>query len=177
MGELVYMAERLPGVYSPGAGQWIAERYADGQSLRDLHRGSPDLVPSPLVVRRWRDAVPAFDALMSEAERARAEREAELMIEVAKSKRPAAKARNEIAARQWIAERLDRARYGSRVGVDVSASLSVEHVHTLSDAALAAIALSGREAVALPVGGRVVEAESSPACDAREITPVHPPLR
>src|SRR5687768_6230714 len=64
---------RDPRQYDPTIGEWIAERFAEGSTLASLHRAHPGAIPAPLYVRRWRAEVPAFDALMCEAERARAE--------------------------------------------------------------------------------------------------------
>lgn len=133
-----YLPERRRIAYTPELGDWIAGRVADGDSLASLRDAFPDAVPPPAIVQGWRDTVPAFGALMDAADRARADALAHETVRIADSPRQAARARNAIQARQWLAERLDRARFGPRVGVDHGRA-TVEHVHTLSDAALVAI--------------------------------------
>jgi hypothetical protein len=103
--------------YNPSRAQWLAERYASGESgtgLSALAKAYPDTVPSPMVVRRWRVTWPAFDALMVEAEQLRADALMEATVDVADSDRPAAQARNQIDARRRMAEALSPDRYRAR---------------------------------------------------------------
>ena len=99
-----------PRQYSPAVGEWIALEYASGEpgtELGALHRSCPDRVPAPLIVARWRSVWPAFDALMREAESARARALMAQTVTIADSDaRGAAHAKNSIAARWRLAEML-----------------------------------------------------------------------
>ena len=145
-------------VYSPDVGEWLALRYATGEpdtSLAALHRADPERVPAPLIVRRWRSVYPAFDGLMVEADRARAEAMMDETVSIADDgSKLAANAKNGIAARWRMAESLDPARYGQRriLAGDASAPLRVGAAAELSDADLLAIA-RGADPVALLGGG------------------------
>lgn len=173
-----YLPDRRRIAYTPELGEWIAGRVADGASLGELRRAFPDSVPPPAVVQSWRDTVPAFGTIMDAADRARADALAHETVAIADGPRQAARARNAIQARQWLAERLDRARFGPRVGVDHGRA-TVEHVHTLSDAALVAIieraeSERGRTLDATPIeparlthGGHPPAAQSEPPAGER----------
>lgn len=100
--------------YDFAMAQWIAHEHAKGDSLQKIHECHPDDVPSPLVIARWRREFPAFDSLMVHAEKARAALLAEQVLEVAdNTKLPAAKTANKMKARQWLAGKMDPARFGS----------------------------------------------------------------
>lgn len=144
------LKRREPVHYSAELGEWIAERVAEGASLLDLRDAYPDRMPTPLQCRRWRDTWPGFDTAMRDAERARAEWLAEDSVRVSDAPGDAARCKVRADARRWMAERLDRDRYGQRV--DHHHSGQVDVVHELSDAQLAAIATGG--------GGRVVDGEA-----------------
>jgi hypothetical protein len=106
-----------PRAYDPLRGEWIAQRYASGEpgtGLSDLHRADPDAVPSPMVIRRWRSTFPAFDQLMTEAARERAEALVEAALPIADdANRNAAQAKNAIAVRFRMAEALAPEIFGS----------------------------------------------------------------
>jgi hypothetical protein len=157
---------RIP--YSAELGEWIADRIAEGTSVAQLCEAYPDSLPSVATIRAWRDALPAFNALMVAADRALADTLAHATIGIADGPRQAARARNAIQARQWMAERLDRERFGARVDVAHSGRATIEHIHTLSEAALVAI-IQRAEAER----GRTLEHE--PAERATLPAPGHPP--
>lgn len=161
-----------PQVYTVPIGEWLAVRVAEGDTVGALHRASPDTVAHPLAVRRWREAIPAFDALMQEAERTRAELLADQCIVAADSPRSAARTRNAIQSRQWLAARLDPVRYGERKspGDGVSGGL-VNITVNLSDAALLAIVSEAR--------GRApaLEHDAAGCNEGERAPPAAPPVR
>ena len=107
---------RLRDTYSADIAEQLAEEYSFGRSsLLQLHESDPYNIPPPMVIRRWRDEKPTFDALMGEAERARAMVLAESTIELADDVTVlAAITKNRITARLRNAEILDRDRMGVR---------------------------------------------------------------
>ena len=106
---------------------------------------------------------------MKEAEKVRAEILADGTLAIADDeKRSAAAAANAIRARQWLAERLDRKRYGkeSTVRQEIRGQIQHQHVHQLTDEQLMAIA-----------AGDVIEGElAGPETNdpARSATPAPP---
>ena len=93
--------------YDFNTAAWIAQEYALGDGLLLLHNSHPEIVPSPVVVKRWRREFPAFDILMVEAEHARAEVYVDQTLVIADSDaRTAGAARNSIQSRQWAAARM-----------------------------------------------------------------------
>lgn len=110
-------ATKQPIHYSFDVAQWIAHEHALGDSLQALHDAHPDVVPAPLIIARWRREFPAFDLVMKEAEKARAAKLAEDVLTVSDNVRlPAAKTANKIRARQWLAAKLDPAKWGKQDG-------------------------------------------------------------
>jgi hypothetical protein len=93
--------------FNVGSAEFIVLEVARGASVKELHEHHPERVPSPLVVNRWRRDVPAFDAVMREAEVAKAEGLADEVIRIADDdERQAAQARNAMEARKWLASKL-----------------------------------------------------------------------
>lgn len=137
--------------YTREVAEALAEEYSMGEStLKQIHQSNPHDVPPPMVVERWRVEKPVFDALMREAERARAMVLMEDTIPIAGNVNVnAAVTKNMIAARFRNAEVLDRARMGpSRTLLgDASQPFLVGAVPTRAE--LLAIA---RNAVPLAVG-------------------------
>lgn len=96
-----------------GKAEFIALEVAMGASVAELHELHSDRIPSPIVVNRWRERYPAFDLLMLEAERAKAEKLADETVRIADDEdRHAAQAANGIKSRQWLAAKLSE-RFGS----------------------------------------------------------------
>ena len=96
--------------FHPGAAEFIALEVASGASIAELHEHHEDMVPSPLIVNRWRRQVPAFDLLMNEAEQAKAQTLADQIIKIAGDEdKQAAISNNMIKARQWLSEKLSGA--------------------------------------------------------------------
>ena len=120
--------------------EWIACEYAGGATLRELSNLHPDVVPSPLVLARWRKLYPAFDLLMREASNAKAQVLADETIALSDDRvNNAAQTANSIRARQWLAARLDRDTYGDAKQVTLTQGASNEGLATYTDAELQAI--------------------------------------
>lgn len=121
MGDVSRPAARLRDVYTESVAMQIAYEYSGGrETLRDLHESDENLIPPPLVIRRWRRENPDFDQLMRDCEAVRAECMMEETIGIADDvlTRPDV-AKNRIMARQRLAGCYDRPRFGPGVGAAV----------------------------------------------------------
>ena len=148
--------------FSVEAAEFIALAVARGESIRDLHENCEDLVPSPLVVNRWRKQYPAFDAVMREAEEAKAQTLADEIIKIADDEeRQAAQAGNSIKARQWLAGKLAE-KWGT-APVAQPAAVNITNMVQLTDDQLKAIAGSAIDGEYALVGKDVVDAEPATA--------------
>lgn len=116
-------------VYTPEIGQELAALYAAGLLLRDL----PTLgewAPSPSTFYAWRAKHPDFAKLLEEAEPARASALAEQTLDIVDLDPDPKAARNRMQARQWIASRFNRQKFGEKV--------EVSHTHTIDMGAILA---------------------------------------
>ncbi len=158
--------------YSEDRAEQIAYEYSLGQStLRAMHWASPDTIPPPVVVARWRREKPGFDALMSECERARGLALAEETVEIADdSARLPAQAKNQIAARFRMAEILDRDRMGPTRTLlgDGKRPVMVGTVVTATDDDLMQIAMSGKAGAIPPGVAEIPDLPALPAVDSTE---------
>lgn len=152
-----------PRAYDPQRAEWIALQFASGEpdtSLSALARAFPDTVPPPLILRRWRSTFPAFDALMREAEAARAHALMDATLPIADDEtKNAAQAKNAITARWRLAEALAPETFASRSAKSPDGDARDRLLGSLSDAALMRI-IAGADPSALLL----------------ENDPAHPPL-
>lgn len=149
--------------YSRALGELIAELYVDTATadgaigtaggLWGVHAAMPDRIPPPVVLAVWRQQFPDFGLLMAHAEKVRAERLMEEAVVIADTDpRAAPRVALSIAARQRLAESLDRARWGtgSRAGGDPPKPPGIGRdqptAPELSDDELRALAAAGIEA-------------------------------
>lgn len=138
-----------PIEYSYPLAEWIASEHASGDSIAQLCRAHADTIPGPLVIRRWRRDYPAFDLIMREAEKARAEILADETIAIADDEgRIPAQARLAVSSRQWLAGRLDRDRYGAIAVSGPQVAAATDH-GDMSDDDLQAIIRAGMRASAI----------------------------
>jgi len=150
--------------FSVEAAEFIALSVARGESIRDLHESCEDLVPSPLVVNRWRKQYPAFDAVMREAEEAKAQTLADEVIKIADDEeRQAAQAGNAIKARQWLAGKLAE-KWGT-APVAQQPAVSITNMVSLTDEQLRVIAGSAIDGEYALVGKDLVDSEPDSAVD------------
>ena len=142
--------------------EFIAIEVAGGATVAELHECHGELVPSVLVVNRWRRKYPAFESLMREAEEAKAEVLAEGIVKIADDPElQSAQARNAIDARKWLAGRLHE-KYGKDVvapvtGPGVSVNLVVSDEQLMQIAAGGLPALEGDSERILEQAASVVE--------------------
>jgi len=147
--------------------QWIAIEHASGDSLKELHNSHPEIVPNPLILRRWRRDFPAFDLIMTEAECARAEILADQTIMIADDPDYDPKrAGQAIRARQWLASRLDRSRYGDSQSAQVAPIGEAESIY--SDEQLQSIIRQG-------LRDSAIESESEAETETESRHPAPPP--
>jgi len=148
--------------FSVEAAEFIALSVARGEAIKDLHEACGGLVPSPLVVNRWRKQYPAFDAVMREAEEAKAQSLADEVIKIADDEElQAAQASNAIKARQWLAGKLAE-KWGT-APVAQQGPVNITNFVTLSDEQLLAIAGSAIDGEYALVGKDLVAAEPATA--------------
>lgn len=146
-------------VYSDALGRAIADLYvdADAGGLWGLCAAAPDSIPPPTVLHAWKTQYPAFGLMMRAAERVRAERLIEQTIVIADSGSGSPpRLALQIATRQHLAERLDRARFGngSASATPLVLSRDAQPVAIdLTDDVLAAIAVAGQSGDASGQGG------------------------
>lgn len=115
--------------YTPEIGQELAALYAAGFLIRDLPLlGS--WAPTPATFYLWRTKHPEFARMLEEAEPARAQALAEQTIDIVDTDPDPKAARNRMHARQWLASKLNRQKYGEKV--------EVAHTHTLDMGAILA---------------------------------------
>lgn len=162
--------------YDVNMARWIAQEHARGDSLQQLHDAHPDDVPEPLVVARWRREFPAFDLMMQHAERARAAVLAEETITSADDvSLTAAQANNRIKARQWLASKLDPARFGKGAAGRPAAAPPQDsgtrkhepNFSQYSDDDLAEIIRAGLKATSIEGQATEAEAGATPPSDQR----------
>ena len=118
-----------------------------GASVKELHDCHEEMVPSPLVVNRWRKNVPAFDLVMREAEEAKAQGLADEVIGIAADEeRQAAISGNMIKSRQWLAGQLSegfRKESQGGVKVDMNVRLTDEQLMAIAAGAFKPDAIEG----------------------------------
>ena len=134
--------------YTQEKGRYIAELFADGESLKSICEHSEGWLPAMLYVKRWRVMFPAFDALMSEAAACRAENMAEEILTISDdSTAQAAHNRNRMAAREKLAGWMAPASYGDRRAADKATDTDSAPVYVLTDEQLLAISHKDKRSV------------------------------
>jgi hypothetical protein len=105
----------------------IAERivaeYASGKTLTEISR--VEGMPTLLMMYKWRADYEEFRIALENAQEAHADSLANQTIEISDTERDAGKSRNRILARQWLAGKVNRAKYGERVDVNQKIALDV----------------------------------------------------
>jgi hypothetical protein len=104
------------------ARQIVAE-YADGKTLTEISR--LEGMPSLLMMYKWRADYEDFRVALENAQEPHADSLANQTIEISDTERDAGKSRNRILARQWLAGKVNRAKYGERVDVNQKIALDV----------------------------------------------------
>ena len=83
-------------------------------------------LPHPSTIREWCRDSAELAAVYSRAMTARADYFVEQMLEIADTEADSHKARNRIQARQWVAGKLNPAKYSDKLNLDVSGSITVQ---------------------------------------------------
>ena len=137
-------------VYTEGLGRAIADLYVDADSggLWAVQAAAPEQIPPPTVLSAWKRQYPAFGLMMREAEKVRAERLIEQTIVIADSGAGSPpRLALQIATRQHLAERLDRARFGNGAASGTTPAMLSRDAQPvaveLTDDVLASIASAG----------------------------------
>ena len=132
--------------YSQEKGKFIAEHYADGETLRSLSKAFPEFLPPAMYIKQWRNEYPAFNQLMQIAAAALADVKIEEAETVAGDlKRPAAHAANTIKIKLAQAAALDSQVYGNKriIAGDKDNPLKVQAVKSMTDEELMTLARGG----------------------------------
>lgn len=109
-------------IYTPQIGQELAALYAAGHTFEDIAEFMA-WAPAAATVRKWRREQPDFAKMLADVEADRADALADQTLAIADNTFDPTLANARIKARQWLASKLNRAKYGEKV--------EVAHTHTL----------------------------------------------
>ncbi len=146
-----------PSLYTPE----LAAEYCERLRTRSQRKvcADPDM-PDHTTIARWERSNPEFARECARSISARADYMADLIYDTAQKVTPfsAPAGRVKLSAYQWLAEKLDHNKYGSRsttalTGADGGPIQVKKSPDELSDAELVAIASRGRAASAEPEEG------------------------
>ncbi len=116
---------RPPVRYDFEIAKAICERHADGETINAITRGKTPGMPDMMTFAKWIKKYPEVKELFDEAHGMFADSLVDQTLTIADDSLDAARARNQIAARQWIASKLAREKYGDKVQVDVDHKISI----------------------------------------------------
>lgn len=108
--------------YTPQLGQEIARLYGAGHTIQEMCELN-NWMPTPGTIYSWRHKHKDFEELMTGAEVARADALADETIHIADTTWDPRQAAVRVKARQWVASKLNRSKYGEKV--------EVAHTHTI----------------------------------------------
>jgi len=100
----------------------VIERVLEGTSLRDAIKNT-GLSPRTFALQLQQDREAAI--AYARAQEMRADLLADEVISIADNEEDAAKARNQITARQWLASKLNTKRYGDRIDLNVTQTVDI----------------------------------------------------
>lgn len=109
--------------YDAEIAEQILLLYANGQSLEAICK--QDGFPSREIVARWMRDVITFHDSFSRAMAAHGEALASQTLDIADTELDAAKARNRIQVRQWLASKLKPERYGEKLDVNLKGQIDI----------------------------------------------------
>lgn len=136
---------RRATLYSPQLGQEIAKLYAAGHSMQDIAELGA-WVPGPTTLTEWKSKHPEFAKLMADAEALRADSLIEQTLSIADNTFDPALANVRIKTRQFIAGKLNRAKYGEKVEVSHTLTLDMGAILAEAEARLVTSAAANRQA-------------------------------
>lgn len=121
-----------PSNYTPELGARILEMHADGHGIKAICDQNDWAPARAATVLEWAETYPAFGASLARARKMYADALAAQTLDVLTNERDPQRARVAIQARQWLAGKMDRARFGDSVQVEL------DHKLNLADALSAA---------------------------------------
>lgn len=127
MNETVEKAKSVgrPTDYTPELGEQILELHANGVSIKDICDTNLWAPLYPSTVMRWAENRPDFALALGRARKMCADALAEQTLAMLEKERDPQRARVAIQARQWLAGKLDSARFGDKVQLDVEHKVSL----------------------------------------------------
>lgn len=88
---------------------FIVLAVADGRSVHELWKGSPDVIPHPIIINRWKQERPQFKKDLEDAEAVAAEKMVWETLAIADDvEAHPSQAKNAISTRQWLADKLNK---------------------------------------------------------------------
>lgn len=136
----------------------VCELITSGKSLREICE--PDDMPDRATVNRWLSEDPDFCNQYARAREQQADFYADEIIEIADSEKDAAKARNRIDARKWKASKLNAKKYGDKLDLNHSGSITTMSEDQV-DARLAQ--LLGKAGSLTAIGAKGSDSSNEPA--------------
>jgi len=116
---------RAPVHYSYDIAATICDRLAKGETINAIcSRGDPTL-PTAGSFMAWVDTYPEIKSLYEQAKILFVDAIVDQTLTIADTAIDSVRARNQIAARQWIASKLHSKKYGDRVQVDIEHKISL----------------------------------------------------
>lgn len=116
---------RPPVTYTFEIAREICERHANGETINAICNRGDAKFPTGMTFMAWVNQHPEVRKIYDEAHEMFADSLVDQTLTIADEAIDAARARNQIAARQWIASKLAREKYGDKVQVDVDHKISI----------------------------------------------------
>ena len=118
-----------PSSYTQEIGDEICRRYAAGETLAEIC--ATEGFPHISTLYDWRKAIIPFGEAFARAQELHADTLADEVKGIADKDHDPQRAKNRMAARQWLAGKLNRDKYGDKI--DISKKVTVEVVHAIED--------------------------------------------
>lgn len=117
-----------PSTYTPELGERIIAEFSSGRTLYEICQREEWAPHAAHVILHWAELFPAFNLALARARRFHADAMAFSTLNMLENERDPHRARVAIQARQWLSGKLDSARFGDKV------QLEVEHKVNLGEA-------------------------------------------
>ena len=117
-----------PTLYNQQIAEEICEHVATGGFVSQLQAKG---LPSHTTISKWLNENEEFSAMFARAREQRAETFADQIVEIADKEEDAAKARNRIDARKFVASKLLPRTYGDKQEVNINQTVSIAHAEAL----------------------------------------------
>ena len=116
---------RPPVRYSYDVAAAICDRHARGETLNAICGVNDTAFPTAQTFLAWCDAYPEIKSLFEKAKILFVDALVDQTISIADTALDSVRARNQIVARQWVASKLNSAKFGDRVQVDIEQKISL----------------------------------------------------